>query len=265
MLVLSRGPKEKIVFPNLGVSIEILRVARSRVQVGVEAPQDVKILRGELALAFNSELQSESEPKQGRPIGHRVRNQLNAAHLAVNLTQKQLEAGQVEEALSTLQKALRTFDTVDAELTVEDASNAGEKQVEFAPSPPRALLVEDDVNESELLAGYLRLSGFEVDTAEDGLKAMVYLARHRPPDVVLMDMRMPRFDGPRTVRSIRENPDYRGVRVFAVTGSPEAEVQVEIGPNGVNRWFQKPINPTQLVAQIHEDLAIGKCVPQSVN
>lgn len=254
MLVLSRGPKDQIVFPNLGISVEILRVSRNRVRVGVEAPPDVKVLRGELSLALNSELHEESQAAHGPKINHRLRNRLNTAHIALNLAQKQLDAGLNDEALGTLHQAIRTFDTIDAEL-IEKSDKPMQSQ---NASAPRALVVEDDVNECELLAGYLRLSGFDVDTADDGLKAMVYLSRHERPDIVLMDMHMPRFDGARAVRSIRENPDYRNLRVFAVTGSEPADLEVKIGPQGVDRWFHKPIDPQRLVDQIHEDLGRAK-------
>ena len=123
----------------------------------------------------------------------------------------------------------------------------------YAPSR-RALLVDDDDNERELLAGYLRLTGFEVETATDGLQAMVQLSRDRRPDVVLMDMHMPRFDGRKAVTAIREDVHYQSLPIFAVTGCDAAEEQIEIGPAGVNRWFRKPVNPKILVEAINEDL-----------
>ena len=49
MLILSRGNREKIVFPSLGISIEVLHVAGRKVRIGVDAPQDVPVHRGEVA------------------------------------------------------------------------------------------------------------------------------------------------------------------------------------------------------------------------
>jgi carbon storage regulator CsrA len=49
MLVLSRGNKERIVFPSLGISIEVVRVLGSRVRIGIEAPKDIPVHRGEVA------------------------------------------------------------------------------------------------------------------------------------------------------------------------------------------------------------------------
>ena len=114
-------------------------------------------------------------------------------------------------------------------------------------------MVEDDDNERELLAGYLRMSGFEVDTAADGLQAMVRLTEHAP-DVVLLDMRMPRFDGRKTVSAIRSNPDFRGLKLFAVSGCDPDEMNVTLGPNGVDRWFSKPLDPKTLVDALRDEL-----------
>lgn len=245
MLVLSRGPKDKVLFPNLGISVEILRISGSRVRIGVEAPKDVRVLRHELEDMQNSS-DPEGSAEQERELSHRLRNRLNTAHLSLSLMEKQLDAGMHEEALLTLHRALREFDAVDGSMSKPETT-ASER-------PLRALLVEDDANESELLAGYLRMSGFDVDTAEDGLQAMVQLARRDRPDVVLLDMHMPRMNGAKTVESIRLNPDYEGVRVYAVTGSLPEDLGVPIGPQGVDRWFRKPIKPQELVESMHQEL-----------
>ena len=121
----------------------------------------------------------------------------------------------------------------------------------------RALLVEDDANESELLAGFLRLSGFSVDTAADGCDALDYLAQHDQPDVVLLDMQMPRCDGRSTISAIRDNPQFQGLRVFAVSGKVPAELGVTVGPQGVDRWFRKPLNPQSLVRELKRDLLVS--------
>ena len=49
MLVLSRGNRERIVFPSLGISIEIIKIAGNRVRVGIDAPSDIAVHRSEVA------------------------------------------------------------------------------------------------------------------------------------------------------------------------------------------------------------------------
>ena len=64
MLVLSRTRTEKIVSPALGVTIEILGVSGNRVRVGVDAPRDIQILRGEVVgKCFCDDLQQKRRPR----------------------------------------------------------------------------------------------------------------------------------------------------------------------------------------------------------
>jgi carbon storage regulator CsrA len=245
MLVLSRRQNEKIVFPHLGITVEILRISGSAVRVGIDAPRDVAVLREELA----AEPLAETE-RARRDFRHKLRNRLNAANLCLYLVQKQMEQHKPQEAERTLEKALTAFAALDLEIA-EATRQPGLK----LPKPAlRALLVEDDANESELLAGLLRISGFEVATASDGDRALDYLSAHRRPDVVLLDMFMPRCDGPSTLSAIRSNPQYEGLKVVAVSGSAPGEVGVSIGPHGVDQWFVKPIHPEKLVSRLHECL-----------
>jgi CheY-like chemotaxis protein len=65
-------------------------------------------------------------------------------------------------------------------------------------------------------------------------------------------MKMPRFDGRKTVSAIRQNPDYRDLKIVAVTGMEPGEADVHIGPRGVDCWFRKPVDPAQLVSAIQQ-------------
>lgn len=251
MLVLSRGLEDKIVFPNLDITIEILRVAGNRVSVGIDAPKDVRVLRHELLESLSAQLQQADDHHAKQSVTHQLRNQLNSAHIAMGLVEKLLNVGKTERALRTLRKAISAYDTLDtAAGEPDDVGRFEENGV-----APRALLVEDDANESELLAGYLEMSGFEVDTAVDGIQAMVHLGKSDKPDVVLMDMHMPRMNGPQTIRAIRDTRDLDGIRIFGVSGAKPEEIPVEVGPVGVDRWFSKPIRPQELVDGINELLA----------
>jgi DNA-binding response OmpR family regulator len=144
-----------------------------------------------------------------------------------------------------------------------------EGEVESLPSASshagkryKALLVEDDRMECELLAGYLRQSGLEVDTAGDGVDALDYLRAHNKPDVVLLDMALPRVDGPTIVREIRRNPALAGLKIFGVSGHRADEFNLDSGPMGVDRWFQKPFDPGILLHDLEEAaFAVGSVQP----
>lgn len=245
MLILSRRQYEKIVFPNLGITIDVCKIRGNSVQLGVDAPSEVRVLRHELAESLGELTSSKLDSPSPKMSSHRLRNRLNKASLALHLLQKQLEVGRHQEADKTLETVLSEFQSLDDDLGRENLC---------CEHPRRALLVEDDANESELLAGFLRMSGYQVDTARDGCDAMDYLAENGHPDFVLLDMQMPRCDGPATISAIRSNPEYEDLRLFAVSGKQAADVGVSIGPDGVNRWFRKPINPQTLVSQMDREL-----------
>jgi carbon storage regulator CsrA len=247
MLVLSRGRDEQIVFPNLGITVQILRITGNKVRVGVEAPAQVRVLRHEIAAEKGLLDAPLTLLQTAEQLPHDVRNRLNAAGLALHLSQKQLQAGLVTQAESTLQKALDEFSSLE-----KSAENSGDIRAEIHPRT--ALLVEDNANESALLAGYLQMSGYRVQAVGDGLEALDYLAAHQPPDVILLDMSMPRLDGPGTVCSIRGNPDFQGLKLFAVTGTDVGECDIDVGPTGVDHWFSKPVDPEKLVAEIDRRL-----------
>lgn len=247
MLVLSRRPQQSIVFPTLGVSVQILRVAGQTVRVGVDAPHSIPILRDELAESDDSALpRSSSEgaaEEASRQARHRLRGRLNTASLALCLAQRQLQAGLATDADGTLRQALAELEKVEAEMASANAPPCPQRSARRI----RTLLVEDNPHESALLESYLRLSGVEVASASDGQEALDYLATHESPDAILLDMRMPRCDGPTTVAAIRRNPTYGGLKIFAVSGAKPTEVDGLAETTGVDGWFTKPLNPARLV------------------
>ncbi len=260
MLVLSRREGEKIVFPTIGVTINVLRVKGNTSRLGIKAPPHVKVLRDELVGDAEDAVAISRRPlSELARFRHDVLNRLNSANLALQLYRRQIAMGREEEAAVTFQKILEEFEALEKEaVATRDAAVAPTKpaaRLKSKAAPRRALLVEDDANECELLAGFLRLSGFDVDTAGDGSDAIDYLDSHHRPDVVLLDMLMPRCDGPTTVGQIRSQPRYEGLKVFAISGTPPASLGVTTGPRGIDRWFRKPVNPERLVEEIQRELA----------
>jgi carbon storage regulator CsrA len=240
MLILSRRPQETITFPNLGVTVRFLSRKGEVVRLGVEAPPDVLVLRGELG-----EVPAERQPGGLAPAGgwrHWLRNRLNKIGLGLHLARHQVEAGKAADAELTLDDALKVLHAVELELVA-----AG------PPAPPapskaglRTLVVEDDSNERELLAGLLSMKGCDCAVAGDGEEALDYLDTHERPDFVLLDMLMPRCDGRQTLQRIRSNPRYSGLKVFAISGTSPDALGIPQGSTGVDAWFCKPLNPLKL-------------------
>lgn len=262
MLVLTRREEQKIVFPTMGVTVEVLRIRGNVAKIGINAPAEIPVLREEIA--GDRPFENVASTPLSREARHSLRNRLNASTIALHLLRRQIEMGKAEDAETTFRKILAEFTGLERELApVGPAPAPVLKRSEPARQPTmsplgrhlRALLVEDDLNECELLAGYLRMCGFDVSSVNDGADALAHLSSHTLPDVVLLDMVMPRCDGARTVEVIRRTPAFSALKVFAVSGTNPDDLGVVTGPRGVDRWFSKPVNPESLVREMSRELA----------
>jgi two-component system, OmpR family, response regulator len=260
MLVLSRKLHERIVLPTVNTSVEVVEIKRGVVRLGIDAPRNVPVLREEIAgqpAQREANKACPEDQKASREQKDRFRQQLRerlkTMGLGLGLARVQLDAGMFEEAQSALAR-------IQDEVMLLRYGVEGE--MGDPPPKPRiskrthhkALLVEDEHNERELLAGFLRQSGLDVDTAGDGSDALDYLGSHGKPDVILLDMGLPRVDGPSVVREVRRNPAFAGLTIFGVSGHLPEEFNLEYGPRGIDRWFQKPLDPAALLHDLTETL-----------
>jgi len=99
--------------------------------------------------------------------------------------------------------------------------------------PKRALVVDNDKFCVELLSDILIQAGYEIAKAYDGLEAMDALHRTEP-DVVFLDMVMPKVDGDQVLRYIKENPATRHIPVVIVSGTlvEDQEKLIALGADG---------------------------------
>ena len=211
MLVLSRRETDRILFPSLGISVEVLRVQGNRTKIGIDAPADVPIIRHEIADLKGIEFApgKESNDQRLKSLVYAIRTRLDSAAMNLNRLHSSLDPHTdlststqpiIEELFGELQELER-----EAHGVLEDAGLP-------VNATPQALLVEDSPAERTLLEAYLDLCGFAVTTAEDGQDALDYLSMHARPDVVLLDMQMPRIDGPSFVRKVRSDQRLRVFR-----------------------------------------------------
>ncbi len=243
MLVLSRKKDQQVCFPALGITVKILRVSGSTVRVGVDAPMEVQIIRDELENGPVKPAPRQHVIRLPQNLRHELRNQLNSLSIALHLFKQEIDAGYRRDAEATFERLVEHLERI----TRNEALASQTIKTKRTSPDAVALLVEDEPNEREMLAGFLRLHGYQITTAADGLEAIDYLESNLKPSVVLIDMRMPRCDGPTTIRRIRENPAFDAVKIFAISGSTAQENQINVEAEGVNRWFLKPLNPQLLV------------------
>lgn len=120
----------------------------------------------------------------------------------------------------------------------------------------RVLVVDDDEVIRQLIAVNLQLEGFEVATAVDGQDCLERVAEVRP-DVITLDVMMPRLDGWVTAVRLREDPETAHIRVVMITARAQ-EHDVRRGHEiGVDAYVTKPFDPNQLIQTVRKLAAVA--------
>src|SRR3954453_13418039 len=117
---------------------------------------------------------------------------------------------------------------------------------ELEISGGRVLLVEDDVEIADVLRRSLRNEGYEVRTSADGVDALDAAAGFFP-DLVVLDLGLPRLDGVEVCRRLRADSD---VPILMLTARTETEDRVEGLDSGADDYLVKPFERRELLARI---------------
>ena len=118
----------------------------------------------------------------------------------------------------------------------------------------KLLIAEDERDIRDLVAFTLRFAGHEVFAAANGEEA-VELAPKVSPDLILMDVRMPRMTGYEACKVMKANPDLKDIPVvFLSAKGQESEIQQGLDV-GAEAYLLKPFAPDQLTARVKEILA----------
>jgi carbon storage regulator CsrA len=246
MLVLSRHLQQKIVFPGIKASVQVVGIRGSTVRLGIEAPPQVAVMREEIQERID-QWTTPASTGAGDALGEEfLDGKLRDVNLLLGVARLQLQVGLTWSAEEAVEQARRGLEALRRQVSLGSSSPRGR-----SARRRKALLVEDNANERELLALFLRQSGVDVDTAGDGADALDYLQRRAAPDVVLLDMGLPRCDGATAVQAIRRDPRTADLKIFAVTGHRPEEFDSQLGIDG---WFQKPVDPQALVHRLQEEL-----------
>ena len=123
------------------------------------------------------------------------------------------------------------------------------KVVPSEGTPARILIAEDDMQSVELLEAYLADTGYEIRTATDG-DATLREAQQWQPDVILLDIMMPKISGFEVCKRLRASPASRTIGILMITAldqSSDVERAVEAGTDD---FLTKPINKTELLLRI---------------
>lgn len=120
----------------------------------------------------------------------------------------------------------------------------------MAKQNQKILVVDDEGDILELLKYNLAKEGYEVKTALDGIKG-VEIAKSFIPDLIILDIMMPKQDGVETCRQIREVPELINAFVIFLTARSEEYSEVAAFDMGADDYITKPIKPRALVSRIN--------------
>src|SRR5688572_4840411 len=122
-------------------------------------------------------------------------------------------------------------------------------------APPRVLVVDDHEDNIELLRARLESRGYQVEDARDGQQALERVAAS-PPDLILLDVMMPRMDGFEVARRIKSDRTLPFIPIIMQTALDSTEHKVEGLDAGADDYITKPINFAELEARVKSMLRI---------
>jgi CheY-like chemotaxis protein len=115
----------------------------------------------------------------------------------------------------------------------------------------RVLVVDDDEVIRQLIAVNLTLEGFEVVTAVDGQDCLDKVAEVEP-DVITLDVMMPRLDGWVTATQLRRNPATAAIKVVMITARAQEDDRDRSRQAGVDAYLTKPFDPAEMIRVVRE-------------
>jgi DNA-binding response OmpR family regulator len=121
-------------------------------------------------------------------------------------------------------------------------------------SPARVLVVDDESDITTILALALRRAGYQVSTAGDGLQALEVIAQE-PPDLVILDVMMPRLDGFDTLQRLRESAPTAAIPVILLTARAQGADRIKGLERGADDYVTKPFEPSEIVVRVQAMLA----------
>lgn len=117
----------------------------------------------------------------------------------------------------------------------------------------RILYIEDNEQNMYLVTFLLEKHGYSVSPATDGQEGIDKAATEKP-DLILLDIQLPKMDGYAVARSLRSNPDLAVTPIVAVTSYAMAGDRDKAMAAGCNGYIEKPINPDTFIQQVEQHL-----------
>jgi len=137
-----------------------------------------------------------------------------------------------------------------------NSPDAASLDIEVALDDAVVLLVDDNQQNLELMQAYLDDLPCRTETAMDGIEAMERIAQDRP-DLVLLDVMMPRMSGFEVCQKIKSNPETRGTAIIMVTALNEVPDYERAVESGTDDFLSKPVNKLELITRVRSLLRVS--------
>ena len=112
------------------------------------------------------------------------------------------------------------------------------------------LIVDDNEDILELLFYNLKSAGYHVEIAKDGLEA-IDRAKKSLPELIIMDIMMPKMDGVEACRHIRKLPELADTHIIFLTARVEEYSEIAAFDSGADDYLMKPIKPRALMSRVN--------------
>jgi len=117
--------------------------------------------------------------------------------------------------------------------------------------PKEILIVDDEPSIVVPIQFLMEQQGYNVLVAENGEDALDVIYKYKP-DLILLDIMLPRIDGYEVCEIVRLNPEYRGIKIIFLTAKGR-EVEIAKGLSlGADAYITKPFSNTELIAKVKE-------------
>lgn len=132
---------------------------------------------------------------------------------------------------------------------------------ELAAPPRRVLIVDDDPEITRVLARAFARSGgaFSTEVCHDGVEALIRIGE-APPDLVILDLILPKMDGLQVCRVLKAKPQTRDVKIVAISGRKAPFNEKKPSEAKIDAFFRKPLDLAELLGKTAELLGGGSAM-----
>jgi two-component system, OmpR family, alkaline phosphatase synthesis response regulator PhoP len=139
-------------------------------------------------------------------------------------------------------------------MTPKDSPAANPSNESFLPEST-VMIVDDNPQNVELLQAFLESLPVKIITAADGVDALAKVAEH-DPDLILLDIMMPRMSGFQVCRKIKADPKTRDIQILMVTALNELGDIEQASECGTDDFVSKPVNKFELLTRVKSLLRV---------